>query len=75
MLFEGLFNIPIIAFSMPGMGELLIILVIILVLFGGSKIPEIARSLGKGMKEFKKGIQDSSDNEKPPSKQENNDKA
>src|SRR5207247_3823617 len=31
-------------------------LVIVLVLFGGSKLPEIARSLGKSMHEFKKGI-------------------
>ena len=36
--------------------ELLVILVIVLVMFGGSKLPEIARSLGKSMNEFKKGI-------------------
>lgn len=43
---------------MFGMGsqELLLILVIVLVLFGGSKLPDLARSLGKSMKEFKKGI-------------------
>ena len=39
-----------------GTQELLVILVIVLVLFGGSKLPEIARSLGKSMHEFKKGI-------------------
>ena len=39
-----------------GTQELLVILVIVLVLFGGSKLPEIARSLGKSMNEFKKGI-------------------
>ena len=39
-----------------GTQELLVILVIVLVLFGGSKLPEIARSLGKSMREFKKGI-------------------
>ena len=41
---------------MFGMGsqELLLILVIVLVLFGGSKLPDLAKSLGKSMKEFKK---------------------
>ena len=43
---------------MFGMGsqELLLILVIVLVLFGGSKLPDLAKSLGRSMKEFKKGI-------------------
>jgi len=41
-----------------GTQELLVILVIVLVMFGGSKLPEIARSLGKSMNEFKKGIND-----------------
>ncbi len=40
------------------MGELLIILVVVLILFGGKKIPEIARNLGKGISEFKKGVND-----------------
>ena len=35
-------------------GELLIILAIILLLFGGSKLPSLARGLGQSMKEFKK---------------------
>ena len=39
-----------------GTQELLVILVIALVIFGGSKLPEIARSLGKSVNEFKKGI-------------------
>jgi sec-independent protein translocase protein TatA len=40
-----------------GSQELLVILVIVLVLFGGSKLPDLAKSLGKSMKEFKKGIE------------------
>lgn len=39
---------------MMGSGEILVILVIILILFGGKKLPEFAQSLGKGIREFKK---------------------
>jgi sec-independent protein translocase protein TatA len=39
-----------------GYQELLIILVIVLVLFGASRLPDLARSLGSSVKEFKKGI-------------------
>lgn len=39
-----------------GAQELLLILVIVLVLFGGSKLPDLAKSLGKSVKEFKTGI-------------------
>jgi len=35
--------------------EWIIILVIVIILFGGKKIPELMRSLGKGVSEFKKG--------------------
>ncbi len=45
-------------FENIGMGELLIIMVVVLILFGGKKIPEIAKNLGKGISEFKKGIND-----------------
>jgi sec-independent protein translocase protein TatA len=38
--------------------ELIIILVVILVLFGGSKLPQLARSLGRAQGEFKKGLRD-----------------
>ena len=38
-----------------GPPELLIILVIVLVLFGGAKLPKLARSLGEAQREFKKG--------------------
>ncbi len=40
--------------SMFGTGELLVILFIVLVLFGGKKLPELARSIGLGLREFKK---------------------
>lgn len=46
--------------AMPGGWELWIVLLIILILFG-SRLPGIARSLGQGIKEFKKGINDTGD--------------
>lgn len=39
-----------------GYQELLLILLIVLVLFGGRKLPDLARSLGSSIKEFKKGV-------------------
>lgn len=41
-----------------GYGEILIIALIILLLFGGKKIPELMRGLGKGISQFKKGMND-----------------
>lgn len=41
-----------------GMPELLIILVIILVIFGAGKLPEIGSALGKGIRGFKKSVSD-----------------
>ena len=43
-----------------GYQELLIILVIVLIFFGANKLPDLARSLGSSMKEFKKGVQETS---------------
>ena len=43
-----------------GAPELLIVLVVILVLFGGSKLPKLARSLGQAQNEFKQGIKEGS---------------
>jgi sec-independent protein translocase protein TatA len=56
-----------------GVGELLVILLIILLLFGAARLPELARSLGKAIREFKNALKenpeekgkDSSGEEKP----------
>jgi len=52
-----------------GAQELLVILLIVLVLFGGSKLPDLAKSLGRSMKEFKKGIGAESEEEPAPKPQ------
>ena len=39
-----------------GPTELIIILVIVLLIFGGAKLPKLARSMGQAQKEFKKGL-------------------
>jgi sec-independent protein translocase protein TatA len=50
-----------------GAPELLIILVVILVLFGGAKLPKLARSLGQAQNEFKQGMKEgtTSDEDEP----------
>ena len=47
-------------FGSIGIPELIIILVIILLLFGASRLPEIGRGLGKGIKNFKESTHDDS---------------
>lgn len=42
-----------------GLGELVVILVIVVLVFGAKKIPELGSSLGEGIKNFKKGYRDS----------------
>ncbi len=42
----------------PGGMELFVILLIVLILFGGKKLPELMGGIGKGIKSFKKGIND-----------------
>ncbi len=45
-------------FGMPGGSEVILILFIILLLFGAKRLPELSRSLGKSLSEFKKGKED-----------------
>ena len=48
----------ILLFGMPGMGEWIVIGMTVLVLFGAKKIPEFAKGLGKGIREFKDAMSD-----------------
>ena len=52
--------IPLI-FGTIGSQEIIIIALVILLLFGGKKIPELMRGLGKGVSQFKKGMKDIED--------------
>ena len=59
-----------------GYQELLISLVIVLVLFGANRLPELARSLGSSMKEFKKGVNEGkADETTTPARKEEEKKA
>lgn len=53
----------------PGTPEIILIVIVLLLLFGGKKIPELMRGLGKGIKEFKDGVNDL-DKENSASKKE-----
>ena len=56
--------------SMPGPLELLVILLVVLLLFGGKKLPEVGKALGDGIREFKKAIQGKSDSDDGSKKKE-----
>jgi sec-independent protein translocase protein TatA len=43
-----------------GPTELIIVLLIVLIIFGGTKLPKLARSMGQAQKEFKKGLSEGS---------------
>ena len=44
--------------AVPGLWSVALIAIVILLLFGGKKIPELMKGFGSGIKEFKKGISD-----------------
>ncbi len=50
---------------MPGIQELLVILLIVIVIFGASKLPQLGKGLGEGIRNFKKGLKSSDDNDEP----------
>ena len=52
-----------------GISELILILVVILLIFGGRKLPEIGRSLGQGLREFKKAMNELRENDAPGKKE------
>jgi sec-independent protein translocase protein TatA len=69
----NIFLKPVLLFSMPGGTEWILIVLVVLLFFGGRKIPELMRGIGKGVREFKdakenlKGELESGMNEKDSS--------
>jgi sec-independent protein translocase protein TatA len=57
-----------------GTSELLLIAALVLLLFGGKKLPEMMRGMGKGVKAFKEGMNDNTDDTAPKQLKENSDK-
>ncbi len=57
-----------------GMPEMIIILIIILIVFGAGKLPEIGAGLGKGIKNFKKASTEVEDDKKPEQLEDKNNK-
>jgi sec-independent protein translocase protein TatA len=56
--------------GMLGPWQVVLIILAVLLLFGGRKIPELMKGLGQGMKEFKKATKDDSSNEEEETKKE-----
>ena len=52
--------------ALPGIGELVLIFGVVVLLFGGKKLPELGGAIGESIKNFKKGVKD---NDPDPNKQ------
>ncbi|HOO78174.1 MAG TPA: twin-arginine translocase TatA/TatE family subunit [bacterium] len=65
---------PLLLFSGIGWGELALVLLVLFLIFGARKFPEIMRSLGKGVNEFKRSLDEGADsgdkNQAPPPEEE-----
>ena len=60
-------NLMAVMLGILGPWQIVLIVVVVLLLFGGRKIPELMRGLGSGVKEFKKATKDDQDAEEPGS--------
>ncbi|MGM9693759.1 MAG: twin-arginine translocase TatA/TatE family subunit [Alloprevotella sp.] len=58
-----------------GMQEVLLIALVVLLFFGGKKIPELMKGLGKGVKSFKEGMNETNNDEAEKPKSDDNDAA
>lgn len=56
---------------LPGITELLIILAVIVLLFGGKKLPGLGGAIGESIKNFKKGVKDGDEDKKLAEKKDN----
>jgi sec-independent protein translocase protein TatA len=55
-----------------GLGEILILVVVVLILFGPNRLPELGKALGKAVGEFRRGIKEGLDDKEPTSKSSDN---
>lgn len=53
-------------FGSLGVPELLIILLIVIIIFGAGKLPQLGRGLGEGLRNFKESVKSGEDKGKPP---------
>ena len=58
-------------FGTFGLPEIIVIALVVLLLFGGKKIPELMRGMGKGVRSFKEGMNEISDEIKKPVEKDN----
>jgi sec-independent protein translocase protein TatA len=68
MTFATMLSIPL--FGRPGLMEMVLILLAILLLFGGSKLPQLGKGLGEGIRNFKKGLKGEEPEEGKPASNE-----
>ncbi|MDP2644002.1 MAG: twin-arginine translocase TatA/TatE family subunit [Desulfobacterales bacterium] len=61
---NSILSLPILMISMPGPLELVLILLVVLLLFGAKRLPEIARGMGEAIREFKKSISGNKDHKR-----------
>jgi sec-independent protein translocase protein TatA len=57
-----------------GATELIVVLIIVLLLFGANKIPQLATGLGQGIRNFKRGLKDDDDKDRPRLPEKTDDK-
>lgn len=67
-------NTILLLFGSFGTGEIIIIVFVVLLLFGGKKIPELMRGMGKGVRSFKEGMSDVEDEIRGPLEEQPKDK-
>lgn len=58
-------SLPLAFIGAPGLPELVVIALIVLLLFGGSKLPNLMRNLGRSTNEFKRGMSESAVDDEP----------
>jgi sec-independent protein translocase protein TatA len=58
---------------MPGGPEWIVILLVVLLVFGGTQLPKLARSLGSAQKEFKKGLEEGAKDDEPKNESKKSD--